>query len=450
MDTLPDEPSRPADTLPDEASKPTATLLDTSSSSTATLPDKPIPDKPIPDKPRRRRGFKVFVAVVFVLAALLTVGFVMHRSVIRSLIIRDALKRGFVLEFADFAVQPDRAQLFQVKVTMVGVPGLEARFGTVQVDLQGLEPLKIQGSETVLEVTGASDELQKGLLAFTKQHSETMHLPVTLDGVFQYGPHERPAVAVAGKWQSLGDGDVSFEGTWTMSQTKLGTLSMHQTKERKVDLGFGLMLSEKPVVNISFDATVVPFQATVKFAPQKVDDVCKKFDLSVPKGMGGAMVEGSLSFVLDGQLPSTPHHGSGAFVVNGWVPPHPRELDGIVYGTTTKLGTTFEVLPDLSEVRFPKATVDAGALHLEGKGNALRDGFSVRTKMDLSGNIACTELGASAIGSHVRGLVGEILRGVTRMTMGGTVKVRVLLDADTNALSDAKLDQSFDIGCRLR
>jgi hypothetical protein len=157
-----------------------------------------------------------------------------------------------------------------------------------------------------------------------------------------------------------------------------------------------------------------------------------------------------LSFVLDGQLPTTPHHGSAAFVVNGWIPPHPRELDGIVYGTTTKLGTTFEVLPDLSEVRFPKATVDAGALHLEGKGNAVREGFSARTKMDLAGNIACTELGASAIGSRVPGLVGEILRGVTRMTMGGTVKVRVLAEVDTNALSEAKFDQSFDIGCRLR
>lgn len=406
-----------------------------------------LTDDPVPDKPRRRRGSFIAFAVFVILCV--GVG-VTHRPVLEWWIRREALARGFELNFAGLSLVPDRIVLRQTHVRLVGVPGVDVHIDELVVDLQGMEPLRIQGRDARVDVEGAPDELQNVLVSFGKQHAASVHLPLTMDGDFRYGGRDNPVVVLSGNARSPGDGDVSFDGTFRVAQTKLGTLSVHRSKEDKVDLGFGLTLSEKPVVNVSLDASAAPLKGAVTFAAQKVDDVCKAFALPVPKGFSGSSVEGTITFVIDGALPSNPHHGTAAFVVTGWVPPHPRELDGLVYGRTTKLGTTFEVLPDLGEVRFTKATVDAGALHLEGKGNAVRDGLSARTKMDLAGNVACSELGASAIGSHVQGFVGELLRGVARMTMGGTVKIRVLVDADTKSLSSAKVDQSVDIGCRLR
>lgn len=422
-----------------------------------TVPDDPVPDKPtvpdapVPDKPRPLRRLRRASLIAFVIVVSVGVGVgVAHRPFIEWWIRREALARGFELWYGSLSIVHDRVVLQKAVVQMVGVPQVEFSCDELTVDLQGLDPLRIQAEGTLVNIESSPDELERALVSFSKRYADTVRLPLTLEGEFQYGDRANPLVALSGKAKSLGDGDVQFDGTWRSQQTKLGTLTVHRTPENKVDLGLGLLLSEKPAVNVALDATAAPYKASVTFVSQKVDDVCRTYGLAVPKGLGGSSVEGTLSFVLDGDLPAKPHHGTAAFVVNGWVPPHPRELDGIVFGKSTKLATTFEVLPDLSEVRFTKATVDAGALHLEGKGNTVRDGLSARTKMDLAGNVACSELGASAIGSHVPGLVGDILRGVTRMTVGGTVKIRVLLDADTKALSAAKLEQAVDIGCRLR
>ncbi len=405
-----------------------------------------LTDDPVPDKPRRRVSFIAFGMFVIICVA---VG-VTHRPILEWWIQREALARGFELEFAGLSIVPDRVVLRQTHVRLVGVSGVDVRIDELVVDLHGMEPLRIQGRDARIDVEGSPDELQQALATFGKEHKRSVRLPLTLDGDFRYGGPHNPAVVFSGKATSPGDGNVSFDGTFRVSQTKLGTLHLFRSKENKLDLGFGLTLSEKPIVSVSLDASAVPFKGSVTFAAQKVDDVCKALTLPVPKGFSGSSVEGTIKFIIDGVLPANPHHGTAAFVVTGWVPPHPRELDGLVYGRTTKLGTTFEVLPDLSEVRFPKATLDAGAFHLEGKGNAVRDGLSARMKMDLAGNVACTELGASVIGSHVQGFVGDLLRGVARMTMGGTVKIRVTVDADTKSLSAAKIDQSVDIGCRLR
>lgn len=410
-----------------------------------TLTDDPVPDKP----PRRGR---VLVIVVVTLAVLVVGAGLAYRPFVQWWILREALARGFQLEFADFSYDRDRylVMLRKVHVRMIGIPQVDVHCDELEVELYELNPLRIQLTGAVVDVTGSPDELQPLLVSFSKEHAESTRLPLTMKGEFRYGGAEQPLIAFTGEVLSPGDGDISFTGGFRVQDMKLGTLAVRRSKENKVDAGFGLNMSEKPIVNVNLDASAVPFKGSVTFAPQKVDDVCRTFALPVPKGFGGASVEGSLSFVLDGAMPSKPHHGVASFVVNGWVPPHPRELDGIVFGKTTKFNASLELLPDLGEVRFTQATVDAGALHLAGKGNAVRDGASARTKMDLSGNVACSELGASAIGSRMQGFVGDILRGVARATVGGTVNIRVMIDADTKALSNAKVDQAVDIGCRLR
>jgi len=471
MDTVPDDPaadkqSRAADTVPDEPASDKAHRV------AATIPDdpgledrgsdKPALDKPaekievirdesVPKKVRKRPSFlRIFGIVVVLVAIVIGIGAANYRQFIREWIVRDALKRGFVIDFADFEIQPDLVKLSRVRATIVDVPGIEASFETLTVHLQELNPLKIEGAKSIVDVSGAPDELQRGLLTFAKTHQDSLQLSLVFDGEFRYGSGGKPIAVLMGEVSSPGNGELAFNGSFRVRETNLGSLVFRRSKDNKVEMGLGLTLSDKPVVSFAFDVLEVPFRTTVNFASQKVEDVSRALSLPVPKGLEGSSVEGSVSLVLDGELPSKPHHGTGAFVVTGWVPPHPRELDGIVFGKTTKLGTTFEILPDLGEVRLTKATVDAGTLHLEGKGNIWREGLSARTKLDLAGNVACTELGASAIGSHVRGIVGDLLRGVARMTMGGSVKIRVTVEADTNSISEAKVQQAVDIGCRLR
>lgn len=405
-----------------------------------------LPDDPVPDKPRRRGWFIVLAVVVLLCAG----AFVAHRPFIEWWIRREALARGFQLDFAQFSVTPDRIVLRQTRARMVGVPHIDARFVELVVDLQGLDPLRVQGKEALVDVTGAPEDLRQALATFGSRYGTTIRLPAIVDGDVRYGGQDNPSIVLSGNTRSAGDGDLQFDGTLQVLKTKLGKVALHHKKDGQVDAGFGLTLSEKPLVNVSLDTGAAPLKGKVTIASMKLDEVSRAFNVPLPKGLGAPTVEGSVSFVLDGALPSNPHHGSAAFVLTGWVPPHPRELDGIVYGRTTKLGATMELMPDLGELKLTKATVDAGALHLEGTGNVVREGISARTRMDLAGSIPCSELGASAIGSHVQGLVGDLLQGIARIGVGGTVKIRVTADIDTKALSAAKLDQVVDMGCRLR
>lgn len=456
MDTIPDEPKpeppTAADTKPDEPVEARPRVARTISDEPAGEPSPP--QKGVPDEPKRDKPWRRITITVLVIVALIGGGVAAgYRPFLDWYIRREALARGFQIDFTEFSVVPDRVALQQVSIHLVGVSNVDVRCDKLVVELQDTEPLRVQCQGGSADVTGSPDELQPMLASFAKEHAKSVKLPILADGEFRYGGRDNPVVALKGDMKSLGDGDLTFEGTFRSKQTQLGALSFHRTKDAKVHMGFGFMLSDKPVIHLTFDAAVVPFKGTVSFGAQKVDDVCRRFSLPVPKGLSGSTIEGTVTFALDGSLPTTPHHGTASFVLNGWVPPHPRELDGIVYGKTTKLGTTFEVLPDLSEVRFTKATVDAGALHLEGKGNAVREGFSAVTKMDLKGSVACSEIGVSAIGSFlppVPAVVGNILRHVTRKTLGGTVNIRVQVEASTDALSDAKVDQAIDIGCRVR
>jgi ADP-dependent NAD(P)H-hydrate dehydratase / NAD(P)H-hydrate epimerase len=164
----------------------------------------------------------------------------------------------------------------------------------------------------------------------------------------------------------------------------------------------------------------------------------------------GASVEGTVDVSIGGPESKGMYAGKASFEVKGWTPPHPKELDGIVFGSKTKLGAAFEITPNLAEMRISKATMEAGAFRLAGPGTVKREGMAAKIKLTLDGAVPCSELGASAVGAHVDGLLGDILKGVARVGLGGEVKVRVTVDADTRAIDRAKVDQATTMGCGLR
>ncbi|HVK66661.1 MAG TPA: hypothetical protein VM694_19390, partial [Polyangium sp.] len=92
----------------------------------------------------------------------------------------------------------------------------------------------------------------------------------------------------------------------------------------------------------------------------------------------------------------------------------------------------------------------AGAFKLAGPGTVKREGLAARIKMTLDGAVPCSELGASVIGAHANGLLGDLLKGVARVGLGGSVKVRVTVDADTKKIDRATVDQAVTVGCGLR
>ncbi|NUO48459.1 MAG: hypothetical protein HOV80_06350 [Polyangiaceae bacterium] len=165
---------------------------------------------------------------------------------------------------------------------------------------------------------------------------------------------------------------------------------------------------------------------------------------AIPKWLGvqlpGKSVTGKLDVGLTG---ADALKGSFNSTVAGYVPPHPRELQGILFGDATKVSGKFAL--DGFAVKITELSVKAGTLELKGTGElALLDGH---VTLDLKGAVPCAELAVSAIGAHVGG-VGSIIAGrLARGRLTGTVETRVTVDANVRDLEKAKVAPSAFVHC---
>src|SRR5262249_5015554 len=107
-----------------------------------------------------------------------------------------------------------------------------------------------------------------------------------------------------------------------------------------------------------------------------------------------------------------------AMKLDGYTPPHPRELDGIVFGTTTSLRAKL-TLESLANLALGAVAVETGALKLVGSGH-YRWGLGALA-LDLDGAIPCSALAASSASAHFGPLAAGLLGNLARSALRGNV-----------------------------
>ncbi|MDC0743317.1 hypothetical protein [Polyangium mundeleinium] len=410
-----------------------------------TLPDTaPEPPK---KSPRGRR----IVAFVLVLSAAVGLGVGLgHRPLARWWIEKEARARGIELTFEDFSPKWGRVVLRGATAKLEGVAGFTAASPWIAVDLDGLSPTRIDARNVEVTLALPLDERLEALDAWSNAHPGALDLPTTANVTVTWGAKESPWLVLAGQATKARGDEGAFEGTVAFEGTNLGLLGARWNGKDPASIWLGAKTAEAAPLRLALDTTSKPMRLTATLPSTKVDDLARARSLSVPADLRGALVEGTVAVTLGGPEAKGMYTGTASFEVKGWVPPHPKELDGIVFGSKTKLGATFETTPNLTDVRISKATVDAGAFKLAGPGTVKREGLAARIKMTLDGAVPCSELGASVIGAHASGLIGDLLKGVARVGLGGSVQVRVTVDADTRKIERATVDQAVTVGCGLR
>jgi hypothetical protein len=179
--------------------------------------------------------------------------------------------------------------------------------------------------------------------------------------------------------------------------------------------------------------------------------VAGKAELAFPAGLEGREATGPNSIPdftaaeLTGKLSAS---------LTGFVPPHPPELDGFVFGDVTTFDTDLHVDHTRTLVTLKNSKLKAGKFELLGGGSVKREGVTASVDLDLKGSLPCDALAGAAAESRLGKLLGRASGKQGKLTalaiVRGDVSVEVGVQASTADLANAKLTQKIGVGCGLR
>lgn len=412
-------------------------------------PDEAGPEDAPPPRARRQWPWILLgVVLVFVVAgaigAVLLVRYLPSAAGERA--VASAKERGFDLGFDSIDVTgvlpwekgPAQIALKGVRAENVAAPGVQVRMDEVRVTFAGLDPASV-------EVTGPSVDAPTlpALFAFEDalKGGPSRPLPITATNVrLRVGRiADRLPVAVVGEAARVTakDGVVEIEGLAVKPDIPLVTLgvpTISVTVEREEDrlwLRFADLRSARVGVNRGATRGYLELE---RLDPAKLPKW-------LPIGLPGKSVTGKLDIGLTGDDAQT---GNFEATLTGYVPPHPRELQGIIFGNMTKVSGQFAL--DGATVDLEEVSVKAGTLELKGKGSLGLDGI---VKLDLKGVVPCNQLAVSAIAAHLGPTASLVAGQLARGRLSGNVETRVTVEADVRQIDKAKVAPSAFVRCSI-
>jgi len=396
----------------------------------------------------------IVVGVAGIVVALLAYlpGYVERR------VVAEAKARGIDLSPGEVSFGYGWVQLSGASAKLIGAPSFAAKVELVDVSLQGFTPVQVQLSGVQAGVSGSLPRVLLELGEWTKNHPEAFAAPLLASRV-----HLRVSEAAAGApWLELSNGmltrtlagAVFSAPSCKLSGFEVGKVGAGFTKTGgNVSIGFGDQSAQAAPLRLdaSVDAKGAG-QMSVVLTPTKLGLLGKglgiplplpdviasaKVDLAFPPGLTGGEVTGKLSSSL-----------------KGFVPPHPPELDGFVFGDLTTFDTDLRIDAARNRVTLTASQLQAAKFILRGGGSVLRDGLNAIVDLDLKGTLPCDALAGAAAQSRLGQLLGRASGKQGKRTalaiVRGDVSVEVGVRASTLDLPNAKLSQKIGVGCGLR
>lgn len=396
----------------------------------------------------------VVVGVIAIVAAILLYlpGYIEKR------VVAEAKARGIDLVPGEVSFGYGWVQLSGASAKLIGAPSFAAKLDLVDVSLQGFTPVQVQLSGVQAGVSGGLPRVLLELGEWAKNHPEAFAAPLLASRV-----HLQVAEVAAGApWLTLSNGvltrtlagAVFSAQSCNLSGFEVGKVGAGFTKTGgNVSIGFGDQSAQAAPLRLdaSVDAKGAG-QMSVVLTPTKLGLLGKglgiplplpdviasgKVDLAFPPGLTGGEVSGKLSSSL-----------------KGFVPPHPPELDGFVFGDVTTFDTNLSIDAARNRVTLTDSQLQAGKFVLHGGGSVLREGLTATATLDLKGTLPCDALAGAAAQSRLGQLLGRASGKQGKRTalaiVRGDVSVEVGVQANTQDLPNAKLTQKIGVGCGLR
>lgn len=405
------------------------------------------------------RALLVLAAAFVVLGVLVTlVALVLVPRYIAREVIRRASEHGVALELGTLDYGWQWATISQAKARLIGVNGVTLRIAELAVELDGTNVLRLDFKGLGVEVDGSLPTLVLEIGAWSKRFPSAYGLPLSATQVsvaWRPEPGRPPwleidgatlatssvgTVAVAEHTKIAGAVDIGRSGTvWSTTKTS-------------VALGLGEVELAKAPLRMDLDLSGARPTVTITLAPLPLERLAGPFAVALPV----KDVTGSSQIMLEfaGREAALPERGQARLVLEGWIPPHPVELDGFVFGTTTTVETKLAFAPDGSRVELSETKITAGKFVLAGGGALVREPGGLAVALDLRGALPCDALAAAKAESTLGRLLGREMgvKGgrVARRVVGGSVTVRIVVEGTTRDLPGAKVTRSIGIGCGLK
>ena len=376
-----------------------------------------------------------------------------YESILRWFVVRAARSHGVDLVVDHVDPGWGWIRLRGVRVAFDGLDSVHATIDRATLELRGLSPSRVEARGVDVAIVGSAADVAVDVSTWATQQSEALQVPIVAEGVHVawtertgQAPWLEVATAII---TPVTDGCRLKAETATVLGVKIGPVGATWTSDRATAaLGFGRPEIEAAIVRIEVPHGKGTGPARMTLAPVRLADLEKPLGVLLPI-KGEAIVQGTAEVMLrpekDGDLEGKLH-----LQVTGYVPPHPKELDGIVFGNVTTFDTQLSLKPDRKHLQLTNAVVAAGAFKLAGGGTIARQGTYALIDLNFAGSIPCSAVVKSASGAHLPGLLGDIVGDVVGGMVKGSVRVAVGIKADTRDLAAAEVKPTVGVGCGLK
>jgi hypothetical protein len=395
-------------------------------------------------------------ALLVVLGAAAALLLVALPRYVEAKVLSSAEQQGVVLEPADISFGWGWVQLTQVKVSLDKVRSVAMQVGRIDVTLDGMAPQAIELSNVDSVITGSITNVGLELSEWTKAHPSAYALPLSAKNV-----HAR-FVEPAGTppWLELSEGQLSHTasgGVFVAQHTRflgvdLGKVGAGFAREASaIALGFGETDLGRAPFRVEVSPNLATPTATFSMTPIAAERLAKP--LGIPLPVAGVLVSSVTTLAFPTGALAGSVTGSMSVTLKGYVPPHPFELDGFIFGDTTTFDSKFAIPAIRDRIVLSEAQLKAGSFELHGDGLLTRAPDHSLATLTMSGQLPCSALASVEAESRLSKILGSELGAragkLAQQLVNGSVSIGLKVNADTRNLAAAHIERTIGVGCGL-
>ncbi|HEY3234161.1 MAG TPA: hypothetical protein VGJ84_05565, partial [Polyangiaceae bacterium] len=379
------------------------------------------------------------------------------RPWVKARVIREAGARGILLEPGSVDFDLHTVEIHDAGFSLSGVTGLRGRAEHITVHLTGLEPERIELSGVYLQLEGSVAALALELTEWSKDFPRVYSLPLGATGMniaWRSAPGQSPWLVMEGGRVLHTDDGGSFQADRAMvSGASLGTVGAQwKADQSTVALGLGRPDLEKAPVRVRIQHTQARPSADITLVPTDITELADPFGVKIP--LQSVIASGGAHLEFQPEQGQDLITGTLQIQLKGFVPPHPVELDGFIFGDVTTFSSKFVISKDRRVVTLQDVEVTAAKFKLKGTGSITRMSDHAQIQLDLHGSLPCAALAGavaeSRLGQLLGQLAGQLAGSAARQWTIGSVAISVRIDADSRDLAGARVDRRIGVGCGLR